>query len=665
MKLFVADIETTGLLPDISSPEDLHVLSYAMLQDGDWVYGNTTDPEAVERLFCNPDHVIVGHNFWMYDVLAIEKMLGITVEARVIDTLHLSWYLEPSRQKHGLADWGEFFGIPKPKIESWVGLPLEDYIHRCDEDVKINVKVWEHLLAKLDVLYEDRADRNRLIEFLRIKGMVYYTHYKNPFRLDIDLCNSEIERLTAAEAERVDALAKVMPKVPVFKKKSKPKNMFKKNGEPSSLALKWFSLLEEQGLPEDTEGTVEYVSGFSDPNPGSVSQMKDWFSSLGWKPIHFKQSWSKTKEEWTQVPQVKDPDGNLCTSIKDLAMKEPAILQYEDLGIIQHRLGLFKGFLRDVDADGNIYADIGGLTNTLRIKHRRLVNLPKPSNPWAEKVRACLLAPEGRVMIGSDLSSLESVTRNNFVYEYDPEFVEEQDEDYYDPHLNIGVAANMITRNESWFYKMKKEANKKGYDSFLDVDYEAVDSAEEAFKDSGKDEDVWFGELDLIRNKCKTTNYSSLYGVGAAKLSVTIGSTQKEARKLLDAYWDIHWSVKEFSKRQRTLLYPLGNDESEMWVRNPLNGFWYSLRNEKDIFSTVNQSAGDYIFTLWQQYLLDEGFPLMGGFHDEIVANAKEDRVEEYKDILDSAIAWVSNDLDLTIPVEVDYKTGNNYADVH
>ena len=60
--------------------------------------------------------------------------------------------------------------------------------------------------------------------------------------------------------------------------------------------------------------------------------------------------------------------------------------------------------------------NIGGLTNTLRIRHRTLVNLIKPSAPYGEYVRSLIKPPEGMVMIGSDISALESATRNNFVY---------------------------------------------------------------------------------------------------------------------------------------------------------------------------------------------------------------------------------------------------------
>ena len=54
--------------------------------------------------------------------------------------------------------------------------------------------------------------------------------------------------------------------------------MFKKNREPSALALKWFELLKEHKLPESFEGDVEVIISYEDPNPASPQQVKDLLS---------------------------------------------------------------------------------------------------------------------------------------------------------------------------------------------------------------------------------------------------------------------------------------------------------------------------------------------------------------------------------------------------
>ena len=102
---------------------------------------STTDYNNMRKFFTRAT-VLVGHNICRWDIPTVEKLLDIKVEARIVDTLALSWYLYPDRLKHGLEEWGEEFGIPKPPIVDWKNLKPEDYIHRCEEDVKINTMLW-------------------------------------------------------------------------------------------------------------------------------------------------------------------------------------------------------------------------------------------------------------------------------------------------------------------------------------------------------------------------------------------------------------------------------------------------------------------------------------------------------------------------------------------
>lgn len=128
-KIYVCDIEADGLLDTITK---IWVLGYGTpKEDGTWDIGTTKSYAAIARLFGNPDNVIVGHNFWTYDVIAVEKVLGIKVRAKIVDTLYLAWYLDPNRimtgKSYGLADYGEDFGVPKVKVDEseWVGIGQE------------------------------------------------------------------------------------------------------------------------------------------------------------------------------------------------------------------------------------------------------------------------------------------------------------------------------------------------------------------------------------------------------------------------------------------------------------------------------------------------------------------------------------------------------------
>jgi len=108
--------------------------------------------------------------------------------------------------------------------------------------------------------------------------------------------------------------------------------------------------------------------------------------------------------------------------------------------------------------NGYVKAEIAGLTNTLRFKHKKpLVNLPGVDKPWGKEVRGCLVAPEGYVLCGADMTSLEDTTKRHFIHPYDPEFVKEMSREDFDPHLKLAVMAGVITEDEYKFYVWYKE----------------------------------------------------------------------------------------------------------------------------------------------------------------------------------------------------------------
>jgi len=57
------------------------------------------------------------------------------------------------RSSYGLDSFGKDYGIPKPKVDDWENLTIEEYVFRCEEDVKINWRLWEDLRRKLMELY--------------------------------------------------------------------------------------------------------------------------------------------------------------------------------------------------------------------------------------------------------------------------------------------------------------------------------------------------------------------------------------------------------------------------------------------------------------------------------------------------------------------------------
>ena len=97
-----------------------------------------------------------------------------------------------------------------------------------------------------------------------------------------------------------------------------------------------------------------------------------------------------------------------------------------------------------------------------------------------------------------------------------------------------------------------------------------------------------YNKIKEIRNLGKVVNFSSVYGAGPPKIALTTGMPLKQAQKLHKTYWDRNKSVKQVANSARTKTTKFMGEE-QMWLYNPVSKFWYTLRYEKDKFSTLNQ----------------------------------------------------------------------------
>lgn len=611
----VFDIEANGLLEQATK---IHCLSY--YEDGE-VKSLTTKKDILSWLMSQD--VLIGHNIIGYDVPLIERLAGVKIKAKLIDTLYLSWYLYPERNLHGLESWGETLGVSKPQVEDWSNLTIEEYVHRCSEDVKINQMLWEKQQDYLSRLYETNdVIPLPIISYLSFKADCAREQEQQKWRLDIDYCKVALEKLEQEKEPKVLALEAAMP--PVVKKKLRepPAKPFKKDGTLSVEGAKWQKYLSDQGLTNDHRLPIYVVDRIEPPKATSHVQIKDWLFSLGWEPETFKYEKEDDGSE-RKIPQVKIPNSpDICPSVLALADDEPAIYELAGLSIIQHRIGILKGFLTNVDDNGYLRARVQGLTNTLRFKHTEIVNLPGIDKPYGEECRGCLIADDDTVLVGTDMVSLEDTTKKHFIYFHDPEYVEEMNDPMFDPHLDLAATAGVIKREQIAQHKR--------------------------------------GEIDLgkIRKPYKTVNYGALYGIGPPKLARDLKSTVKFATQLLDVYWKRNWAVRKIAEELTVKII-----NGQKWLFNPVSKFWYSLRAEKDRFSTLNQGTGVYCFDSWVKECRKLGNNPIAQFHDETITRTNNPTY--IQQIQQKAIEIVNDKLRLNVTLRIDSHTGRRYSEIH
>lgn len=170
-----------------------------------------------------------------------------------------------------------------------------------------------------------------------------------------------------------------------------------------------------------------------------------------------------------------------------------------------------------------------------------------------------------------------------------------------------------------------------------------------------------FSRLTSIRKKAKVVTYSAVYGVGAPKLARETGMREKEAKALIDAYWDRNWAVKKVAKNQ----YVKTLKDGSMWLKNSVSGFYHNLRYEKDRWSTTNQSTGVYVFDMWVGFCRAMGLTISMQTHDEVLFDVKKGDEERVSKVLHEAMAKVNEKLKLNVTIEIEEQYGDSYAEVH
>lgn len=474
----------------------------------------------------------------------------------------------------------------------------------------------------------------RFIRYLSWKMDCLQEQEANPLKIDRAKATLHMNQLEAIVQEKKEELRKAMPKVPIMAYYNKPKNLYKKDGSLSAHGVKWFDTLKRLGLPETSVGPVGEIIEYEDGNPNSDPQIKEWLFSLGWSPCTQKFVRNKETGEEKQIPQVRyfsqnDPrKGELTDSVKALIEKEPALQALDGLTVAKHRLGIFKAFLEHSDEEGYCAATAGGFTNTLRLQHRNpFVNMPKADGEvaWGKEIRGCIIAPEGYEMCGSDVVSLEATTKRHFMFPHDPDYADAMGQDGFDEHCDLAIHAGALSKED---YEQKGAKHP---------------------------------DIKPIRKQYKATNYSAIYGVGKTKLARELFISVSKAALLLEAYWDRNWAIKKVAEEQyvKTLA------DGTLWLKNPVSGFYYSLRYDKDRFSTLNQGTGVFIFDSWLMRVRRKGLVVNGQMHDEIFFYCKPEDKDTVKEKLNVAMEEVNKSLSLNVKVKVDIQFGGNYASVH
>ncbi len=643
----VIDIETRGLLDKLKSKEDLHVMSVGWKSNGKWNIKSTNKEEDIAKVFENPDNTVVGHFFLAYDLPALKIMFpNINFRAKVIDSLALSHYLSNDRLKHGLEDYGIEFGYEKVKIseEEWENLDYNKAEERCRRDVEINCILWDKQLALLRELYETDDEIHSPIARCNFKMQLLHIQENNKIKLDVELCKKNLAFLEDIIQKKEVELNSILPPIKNIAVRKKPKSLYKANGQLSVVGEKWVNMLKQLNLPEDYDGDINEVVSETPPNCQSTKQMKDYLLSKNWKPKLFKDGANG------KVPQLRDDNKELCSSIKELIKEVPELEALDGLSVAQHRAGYLKAFLDTMDEDGYVKAGWSGMAKTFRVKHNKpIVNLPSNNSQYGDLVRSCLIAPEGMIFANADLSSLEDKTKQCSIYPYAPDYVETLNTPGYDAHLAIGLASGFLSQEEVDFFNWyKKEDRNKG-------------DLPEIFKVYSDEElSEQFKKISKVRKSSKVVNYACTYSASPKKIAETADIPLKDAQKLHKAYWDTNISIRQYTDNLKVKTV-----DGRNWIYNPFTKLWLLLTADHIKFSACNQNFGACVFDTFLWFLIQAGIKPIMTIHDELSFYIKEGEEDWARKVVKESMDKVNQVFSQPIKFESEPEFATSYGNVH
>lgn len=169
-----------------------------------------------------------------------------------------------------------------------------------------------------------------------------------------------------------------------------------------------------------------------------------------------------------------------------------------------------------------------------------------------------------------------------------------------------------------------------------------------------------FNKIVAARKAGKATVYAATYGAKPATIARSAKVSFQEAEKLYDAYWKINWAILECANS-----LDVKTVNGQKWLRNPVSNLWYSLRHDKDKWSTLNQGTGVYCFDTWIKHFRKKRKQLTGQMHDEVILCVKQGNRDKAEKLLREAIKETNEELKLNILLDIDVQFGESYSGIH
>ena len=527
---------------------------------------------------------LVGHNIIQFDLPVLRKLYGFEFSGRVFDTLVASRTLYPDRVGgHSLEVWGSRLHYPKGDSPSFTEFSIE-MLRYCEQDVRLNTKVYESLRKEASKDWDKALTlEHKIAEIIVEQERVGFHFNREQAEAYVHAWEEEIHTLDDGVRGQVPMSVVQGPEV------VKP---FKINGQP---AKRTTEVAEKYSIDPTTIGGPFSTFTYRPIDLESKVKQKDLLLELGWKPkAHTKTGSPKLTDDIKAVGPVGEA----------LAWRN----------VLAHRRSQVAGLLAIVDDKSRIHGGANPCgTNTSRMKHKRIVNIPRVGSPLGKEIRSLFCVPTGRVLVGYDAKALE-----------------------------LRMLAHYIGNEE---YNERVTTTNKSRDAHV-----------LAAAAGGSDN----------RDLGKTINYALIYGAGDKKLGAIIGGSEADGLRLRTTLYasipgleDLVSRAKAASKRGHLI----GLDGRKLYLRERVSPLNTLIQGGGSIFM---KTAAVHLDRLVRDRPYVDAFKVID-MHDEAQWECEDEifNIKVLEDLINQAFVYACDDLKLRCPQEPDVKVGKNWSETH
>lgn len=600
MTKIVFDIEANGLLHD--NPTKIWCIVLMNVDTSEvWEYGPDDIDAGVKHL--HSADTLIGHNIIGYDLPLLKKFYPdyFWGAKESIDTLIMSQIFRPDIPGgHSLEAWGEKLGIKKIEWEDWSKWD-PGMLFRCKEDVRLTEKLYQFMLKE----FPEDSNRAYLIEqdirhiCIRMEQWGWY--------FDVEAANKLVAEFDGIISEK-DLLLRgrfplvVVPSGPTVNK------IRNKNGEYSRQVVDWYGTIN---VPEISGPFTRILS--QPINLNSISQIKNYFSTQGWKPANW--NYKKDKHNHRIRDEITKDYVKLSPKfdIDDLGEFESPVTNTLAIRMkTSKRKSQLTGWLERLREDNRLIPLINpNGTNTARATHKNIANVPKahPDVYYGKEIRALFTVPKGKLLVGWDMSSLEARMEAHYTFPYDD-----------------GRYAKEI---------LEGDIHQKNANAF-----------------------------HCDRQTAKNTKYAITYGAGVGRLQEVLKCTVAYASALHKKFWQYNVVLRKL-KEDLELVH------AERGYLKAIDGRRLYIRYKHALTNTLFQSAGsicvkEAIRLIAHEIIKQEvNAEMVGYFHDECQFEVDMNDVDKFKKIVLECIPQAGINLGIRVPLAGEIKVGFNWSETH